>query len=100
MLSAKTVLADALDLNWIIKASQKKKKPKNINILTEQIGPNGHLEFKGKTNMLQYVQCKKSVRETIFRMLAKKMDLGHTNTFKILEGGVRLTCTPRNRSST
>lgn len=31
----------------------------------EQTGPNGHLEFRGKTNMVQYcdmTQCKNSVR--------------------------------------
>lgn len=47
--------------------------------------PNGQLEFRGKTKVIQYcdmTQYKNSERQVTFGTLAKGMDLGHTGHSK------------------
>lgn len=47
--------------------------------------PNGQLEFRGKTKVLQYcgmTQYKNSERQVTFGRLAKGMDFGHTRHSK------------------
>lgn len=61
-------------------------------------GPNGHLEFRGKTKVLQscdMTQYKNSERQVTFGRLAKRVDLGHTGYSKPWKAMVELTPTPR-----
>lgn len=61
--------------------------------------PNGHLEFRGKTKVIQScdkTQYKNSERQVTFGRLVKRMDLRHTvysKPWKAMEG---LIPTPRN----
>lgn len=85
MLSVRTILA----------VYSKSKK------LFFRTGPNGHLEFRGKTKVLQscdMTQYKNSERQAILGRLAKRVDLGHTGYSKPWKAMVGLTPTPRNRA--
>lgn len=78
MLSSKTSLAYC---EFKLESKSKKKHTyANTKTLTEQMRPNGHLEFRDKTTVLWYDSMQGFGERSLGR-LAKRMDLEHS-TFK------------------